>query len=83
LEALRQDVGTTWLLVWNAGEIRWPKKEPLTIEETAAKYVRPKLRQVFIDLCRKPIRDYLNRFGFKSNMVKAMYVKTLNWIDKL
>jgi phytoene dehydrogenase-like protein len=64
LAALRDDVGPTWLM------------EPLTIEETAAKYVRPELRKVFIDLCRKPIRDYLERFGFKSNKLKAMYAVT-------
>eukprot|EP00026_Physarum_polycephalum_P005237 Phypoly_transcript_05268.p1 GENE.Phypoly_transcript_05268~~Phypoly_transcript_05268.p1 ORF type:complete len:543 (+),score=111.89 Phypoly_transcript_05268:98-1726(+) len=64
LEAFRQDIGPTWLM------------EPLTIEETAAKFVRAPLRQVFIDLCRKPIRDYLARFGFKSNLLKAMYAVT-------
>jgi len=64
LEAFRDDVGKTWLM------------EPMTIEETAAKYVRPELRQVFIDLCRKPIKDYLARFGFKSNLLKAMYAVT-------
>ncbi len=51
-------------------------KEPLTIEETAEKYVRPELKQVFIDLCRKPIRDYLNRFGFQSDHLKMMYAAT-------
>jgi len=64
LEAIRQDVGLTWLM------------EPLSIEETAERYVRPAMRQVFIDLCRKPIRDYLERFGFKSNLLKAMYAVT-------
>jgi len=61
---LRDDIGPTWLM------------EPLSIEETAEKFVRPQLRQVFIDLCRKPIRDYLERFGFKSNLLKAMYAVT-------
>jgi len=64
LEAMRQDIGKTWL------------EEPLSIEETAEKYLRPELKQVFIDLCRKPIRDYLERFGFKSNLLKAMYAVT-------
>lgn len=64
LEAFRHDVGPTWLM------------EPLSIEETAAKFVREPLRQVFIDLCRKPIKDYLERFGFKSNLLKAMYAVT-------
>lgn len=51
-------------------------EEPLTIEETAAKYVRPALRQVFIDLCRKPVGDYLARFEFKSDLLRAMYAVT-------
>ena len=32
--------------------------------------------RLFVDLCRKPIRDYLERFGFKSDLVKAMYAVT-------
>src|SRR5947209_5506354 len=39
---IREDVHATWL------------QEPLSIEDTAAKFVRPALRQIFIDLCRKP-----------------------------
>mmetsp|Transcript_26743 Transcript_26743/g.37644 ORF Transcript_26743/g.37644 Transcript_26743/m.37644 type:complete len:529 (-) Transcript_26743:236-1822(-) len=64
LDAFREDLGKTWL------------EEPLSIEETAEKYVRPELRQVFIDLCRKPVRDYIERFNFKSNTLKAMYAVT-------
>jgi len=37
-------------------------EEPLSIEETAEKYVRPALRRVFVDLCRKPVGHYLDRF---------------------
>jgi phytoene dehydrogenase-like protein len=62
--ALRDDVHRTWLM------------EPLSIEETAEKYVRPKLRQAFVDLCRKPVGHYLDRFGFKSDLLKAMYAVT-------
>ena len=62
--ALRDDVHRTWL------------EEPLTIEETAEKYVRPRLRQAFVDLCRKPVGQYLDRFGFKSDLLKAMYAVT-------
>ncbi len=51
-------------------------KEPLTIEATAEAFVRPALRSIFIDLCRKPVRDYLARFDFKSDLVKAMYAVT-------
>src|SRR3954469_989927 len=61
---LREDVAPTWL------------EEPLSIEDTAAKYLRPALRQVFVDLCRKPVGHYLDRFGFRSDLLKAMYAVT-------
>jgi phytoene dehydrogenase-like protein len=61
---IRDDIAPTWL------------QEPLSIEETAAKYVRPALRQAFVDLCRGTVGDYLDRFGFKSDLVKAMYAVT-------
>ena len=61
---IREDVAPSFL------------KEPLTIEETAEKYIRPKLRQVFVDLCRKPVNEYLARFQFKSDLVQAMYAVT-------
>jgi phytoene dehydrogenase-like protein len=61
---IRDDIAPSWLA------------EPLSIEATAERYVRPALRQVFIDLCRKPVGDYLGRFGFKSDLVKAMYAVT-------
>ena len=48
LAALRADVAPTWL------------REPLSIEDTAARYVRPALRSVFVDLCRK-LRARLSR----------------------
>ncbi len=64
IEKIRDDIAPTWL------------EEPYSIEETAERYVRPELRQVFIDLCRKPVSDYINRFGFKSDLVKAMYAVT-------
>src|SRR5439155_617752 len=47
LSAIRDAVAPTWL------------EEPLSIEDTAAKYVRPALRQIFVDLCRKPVGQYL------------------------
>lgn len=62
IAALREDLAPTWL------------QEPFTIEETAARFVRPALRQPFTDLCRKPIRDYLERFGFESDLVVDMMV---------
>jgi phytoene dehydrogenase-like protein len=61
---LREDIAPTWL------------SEPLTIEETADRFVRPALRDVFVDLCRKPVGRYLDRFGFKSDLLKAMYAVT-------
>lgn len=61
---LRDDVAPTWL------------EEPLSIEDTAAKYVRPELRAVFVDLCKRPIADYLARFDFQSDLLRAMYAVT-------
>ena len=61
---LRDDVGPTWL------------EEPLTIEETAEKYVRAKNKKVFVDLCRKSVGEYLARFPFKSDLLRAMYAVT-------
>ncbi|MEV8755849.1 hypothetical protein AB0030_30285, partial [Klebsiella variicola] len=64
LAQMREDVGATWLM------------EPLSIEATAERFVRPQLRKAFIDLCRLPIRDYIERFHFKSDLIKAMYAVT-------
>jgi phytoene dehydrogenase-like protein len=61
---IRQDVAATWL------------EEPLSIEETAERRVRPALRSVFVDLCRKPVADYLARFDFQSDLLRAMYAVT-------
>ncbi len=43
------------------------------MEETAEQHVRPALRQAFVDLCRGSVGAYLERFGFRSNLLKAMY----------
>ena len=61
---LRDDIAKTWL------------EAPLSIEDTAAKYVRAPLRDVFVKLCRGTITDYLDRFGFRSDLIKAMYAVT-------
>ena len=61
---IRDDIAPTWL------------EEPLSIEDTAERYVRPALRQIFVDLCRGPVGEYLERFGFQSDLVKAMYAVT-------
>lgn len=64
LEALREDIAPTWL------------EEPLSIEDTAERYVRAELRTTFVELCRGSVGDYLERFQFKSDLVKAMYAVT-------
>ena len=51
-------------------------QEPLSIEETAERFVRKELRVAFVDLCHKPVGDYLERWGFRSDLVKAMYAVT-------
>ena len=64
IAALRADVAPTWL------------QEPVSIEETAERFVRPALRRAFVDLCRGSIGAYLDRFGFESDLLKAMYATT-------
>lgn len=64
VDAFRQDVGPAWL------------EEPLSIEETAERWVRPELRRAFVDLCRGSVGDYLGRFGFESDLIQAMYAVT-------
>ncbi|MDW8249843.1 MAG: NAD(P)/FAD-dependent oxidoreductase, partial [Myxococcales bacterium] len=61
---LREDIAPTWL------------QEPLSIEETAERYVRTALRKTFVSLCRGSVGAYLERFGFRSDLVKAMYAVT-------
>ncbi len=61
---LREDVAPTWMM------------DPLSIEETAERHVRKELRAAFVDLCRKPVGHYLDRWGFKSDLLKAMYATT-------
>lgn len=64
LAQIREDIAPTWL------------EEPLSLEATAERYVRSPLRNVFIDLCRRSVGEYLDRFDFKSDLVKAMYAAT-------
>ncbi|RYZ17459.1 MAG: NAD(P)/FAD-dependent oxidoreductase, partial [Myxococcaceae bacterium] len=61
---IRDDIAPTWL------------SEPLSIEETAERHVRTTLRKTFVSLCRGTVGAYLDRFGFKSDLVKAMYAVT-------
>ena len=62
--ALRDDLAPAWLA------------EPLPVEETAERYIRPALRQTFVDLVRGSAMDYLGRFGFASETVVGMYAVT-------
>jgi len=64
LAQLREDVAPAWLA------------PPGSIEETAERYLRPALRSVFVDLCRGSVGDYLDRFGFASPLLQAMYAVT-------
>lgn len=64
LGALRDDLAGTWL------------REPVSIEETAERFVRAPLRKAFVDLCRRPVEEYLARFGFENELVLAMYAVT-------
>lgn len=64
LAQLRGDLAPAWLA------------EPGSIEDTTERYVRPALREVFVDLCRGSVVDYLDRFGFGSQRLLAMYAVT-------
>jgi phytoene dehydrogenase-like protein len=62
--ALRDDLAPAWLA------------EPLPVAETAERYIRPALRDAFVNLVRGSAMDYLGRFGFASETVVAMYAVT-------
>lgn len=64
ITAIRDDLAPSWLA------------EPLSLEETADRYLRPGLRETYIDLCRGSIADYLDRFDFRSDLLRAMYAVT-------
>lgn len=64
LAALRADLAPTWI------------EPPSSIEDTAARVIRPELQQAFVALCRGSVGDYLERFGFESPLLKAMYAVT-------
>lgn len=64
LDAFREDIAPAW------------RNEPLSIEETAERFVRSNLQDAFVGLCRGSIGAYLDRFGFKSDLLKAMYAVT-------
>lgn len=64
LSTLREDLAPAWL------------QAPLSIEETSERFVRPALRECFVNLCRGSVGDYLRRFGFESELLEAMYAVT-------
>lgn len=64
LAAMRDDLAPAWLM------------PPLSLEETAERFIRPALRTAFIRLCRGTAHEYLDRFGFQSDLLKAMYAVT-------
>lgn len=64
IAALREDLAPAWLA------------DPVSVEETAERYIRPSLRQVFVELVRGSVVGYLDRFGFASELLVAMYAVT-------
>jgi phytoene dehydrogenase-like protein len=64
LGRLRDDLHPSWLM------------EPFSLEETADRFIRPELRENFVRLCRGSAREFLERFGFRSDLLKAMYAVT-------
>ncbi|MGA3119554.1 MAG: NAD(P)/FAD-dependent oxidoreductase [Polyangiaceae bacterium] len=64
LGQLREDVAPAWL------------DEPRSIDETADRYIRPALRETFVALCRGSVGQYLDRFDFASDLLRAMYAVT-------
>ena len=61
---LRDDLAPAWL------------QEPRSVEETAERFIRPALRETFVELVRGDVASYLDRFGFASELVVAMYAVT-------
>ncbi|MBI1757781.1 MAG: NAD(P)/FAD-dependent oxidoreductase [Actinobacteria bacterium] len=64
LAALREDLAPAWLA------------DPMPVEETAERYLRPALRGTFVELIRGSAMEYLDRFGFGSPLLQAMYAVT-------
>jgi phytoene dehydrogenase-like protein len=64
LAALRDDLAPAWLA------------EPVSVDETAGRYVRPELRETFRRLVAGSAIEYLDRFGFASELLVAMYAVT-------
>ncbi|MBX3729283.1 MAG: NAD(P)/FAD-dependent oxidoreductase [Candidatus Sumerlaeia bacterium] len=61
---IREDLAPGWLA------------PPLSVEETAERFIRPALRRAFVNLVTRPVEEYLERFGFASELLLAMYAVT-------
>jgi phytoene dehydrogenase-like protein len=64
LAKLRDDLAPAWLA------------EPMSVEGTAERYIRRELREVFVELVNGDVLTYLDRFGFSSELIVAMYAVT-------
>jgi phytoene dehydrogenase-like protein len=64
ISAIRDDLAPCWL------------EEPLSLQATADPYIRPSLRNAFLNLVTRPVEEYLARFEFKSELLTAMYAVT-------
>jgi len=51
-------------------------EEPLSMEATAERYIRPALQEIFLNLVTQPVENYLLRFGFENELLLAMYAVT-------
>ena len=61
---IRDDLAPSWL------------EEPLSLHDTAETYLRPALRETFVNLVTRPVEDYLAGFGFESELLLAMHAVT-------
>ena len=65
LERIRNAIAETWL------------KEPMSLIETAERcFADRKDRELFSNLCRTSVMGFLNKYPFRSKLLKAMYAVT-------
>lgn len=64
LAAIRDDLAPAWL------------RPPLTVEDTAERYIRPALRDRFVALVRGSVAEHLDRYGFEDPLLPAMLAVT-------
>lgn len=48
----------------------------MALEDTADRFVRPSLQDTFVRLCTEAVANYLDRFPFRSDLVKVMFATT-------